>query len=247
MKHIKFIAIATLLVVSTNAFAQSTNTIEKSSNADDWSSIYFQWNPSSIVPKRGDLLSLTGLTFGYNHAFNIASGKPLFIEAGIAIQYSFCSEDIIEEIYDDDVLDYLDYNNIDASIEAKMNMLSVKIPVNLTYKFDIPNTSVAIAPYAGLVLRGNVLGTLRVKLGSDLAAELSDRELEEIEKSHNLFSESDMGKRNTFNRFQIGWQIGTNVSFGSQCYVGISYGCDFSEICRNNKMHTTSITLGYSF
>lgn len=56
----------------------------------------------------------------------------------------------------------------------------------------------------------------------------------------------DMGGTDaTWNRFQIGWQIGLNARFNSKFLLGLSYGTDFSEIHKKGKIKTTSITIGY--
>ena len=51
----------------------------------------------------------------------------------------------------------------------------------------------------------------------------------------------------TWNRFQLGWQIGVNARINSSFLLGVSYGTDFSEIAEKIKIQTTSVTLGYCF
>ena len=243
MKSFKFFAMAAFLAVATSASAQ---TKETSTASEGWSSVYVQWSPSSMDYKKHSE-SFTGLSVGYNQAFKILADKPLYIEGGIALQYSFDSDDLTEDIFDEDMLDLIYEFDLDADIERKMSLVSLKIPVNLTYKFDLPSSPIAIAPFAGLLLRANLIGTQRLSIGGDLADEMSDKQLEKLEESMDLFSDDDMGKDGTWNRFQLGWQIGANVYFGGKYYAGISYGTDFSEIYKKTKISTTSITLGYCF
>ena len=189
-------------------------------NYDGWNTIYLQWNPSSFSQEVGSSESFTGFSIGYNHAFSLTQSIPLYVEAGVGVQYSFW----------DGV-----YNKMP---DCKIKFLSAKVPVSLMYKFDIPNSTISIVPNAGLDLRFNILGKLK------------NDELEEFYKksSFNLFDKDDMGDDDyTWNRFQIGWHVGVNFMFNNQFLIGASYGTDFSEITKSCKIHTGSITLGYCF
>jgi hypothetical protein len=72
-----------------------------------------------------------------------------------------------------------------------------------------------------------------------------------------LFDEDDMGKDNTFKRFQAGWQIGAKARFNGGFTIGVAYGSDFSNIWEAKakgssskakaKVNTTTLTIGYAF
>lgn len=224
MKSFKLIVMAAMLAVSTSAFAQFTNksssTAASAGSLDGWSSVWMEYNPSTFDYDDGDD-SFTGLSLGYSKAFNIVPGKPFFLEAGLGLQYSFYSEEIE---------DYGDY-------EAKFSMFSAKIPVNFIYKFDIPNSSVSLLPYVGLNLRYN------------FSAKEKDEEIDgKWEKEYDFFDKKDMdGEEYTWNRFQIGWNLGVKARFGQNFQVGLGYGEDFSEIAKKVKIHTTTISVGYTF
>ncbi|MBR5435263.1 MAG: outer membrane beta-barrel protein [Muribaculaceae bacterium] len=236
MKKVKFLFVMTALAVSMNVAAQqgkrqviktttqpkqrTTQTVARTEPQTivtyktmpaGWSSLYLQWNPSTFVPKKGDDLSFTGLTFGYSKAVGISETTPLFIEFGAALQYSFKSES-------------------GRDWEEKFRMFSVKVSVNLVYDWQLPNSSVSIRPFAGLTLRGNISGK-------------EIEEDDEYKSEYDLFDKKDMDGE-PFKRLQIGWQIGANVAFNNKFYLGLSYGSDFSEICKNVKISTTSITVG---
>ena len=69
-----------------------------------------------------------------------------------------------------------------------------------------------------------------------------------LQESRSLFDEDDMGDKDyTWKRFQIGWQIGVNARISNSFLLGVSYGTDFSEIVKDGKMKTTSVTVGYCF
>lgn len=237
MKKFKIFMAAAMLAVCTGASAQFTNTASTKSaspaNADGWSTFWLEYNPSKFKydVKNADDQSFTGLSVGYSQAFNVLPGKPLFLEAGLGLQYSFYSE---SGDSDDDY--YYDY---DSDTEVKFSMFSVKVPVNLLYKFDIPNSSVALMPYAGINLRYN--------LSAKVKATYDDGYYEESEEA-DLFDKKDMGSdKATWNRFQLGWNIGVKARFGSSFLVGLAYGNDFSEIAKKTKIGTTTISVGYVF
>lgn len=79
----------------------------------------------------------------------------------------------------------------------------------------------------------------------------------DIDEDFDVFDNDDMEDDDfTWNRFQMGWQIGVNVNF-QKAYLGLSYGGDFTKTVKymdgltgsgkDYKMKTTSITLGFKF
>ena len=221
MKNFRLTAVIVLLTICATSFAQFTNSTSSSSTSSDteeWSTFWVEWNPSTFSPDKGDDQSFTGLSLGYSKAFSIAQNTPLFIEGGLGLQYSFYSEDM-EGYYDDYTM--------------KLSMFSIKVPVNLVYKFNIPNSNIALCPFAGVNLRFNVSGKLKNEYEDD------------DDEDFNVFDDDDMD--DTWKRFQIGWQIGAKVMFNKSFTLGVSYGTDFSEICKKTKIKTTSVALGLCF
>ena len=132
--------------------------------------------------------------------------------------------------------------------EEKFSMFSAKVPVSLTYVWDLPNSSISLAPFAGVDFRFNAFGSMNTEKNMKSGYTIDDDDWEDnfgkIKKD--VFDKKDMGDEDaTFKRFQIGWHIGLNAYFNKQYYVGISYGSDFSEIRKKTKVNTTSITLGF--
>ncbi len=219
MKLSKTLAVAALLAVAVPASAQFSNGGAKSStaaDADGWNTVWIQWNPSSLNPDEGDSESFTGLSLGYSKAFGVSQSIPLFVEAGIGLQYSFHSESFDDEDY-------------------KWHMLSAKIPVSLIYAWQIPHSSITLMPNLGLDLRYNLSGKLKY-------------EYDDEDEEYDLFDKDEMGgSDDVWKRFQIGCHIGVKARFNEKFLVGLSYGTDFSEICKKVKISTASITLGYTF
>lgn len=149
MKTMRLTIVAVLTAMCSSTFAQVES---------GWNSVYAQFRPMSFVPKKGDSYSFKGVTLGYNRAVNIVSNVPLYVEIGAAVQYSFYSKETQIPLSQEmkSILSFTDEKTLDS--KSKISLLSVKVPVSVSYKHQIPNSNMAIAPYVGLILRGNVLG-----------------------------------------------------------------------------------------
>ena len=236
MKNFKTFAVAALLAVSATASAQFTNSSSSSSsssaNTGDWNTVWFEFSPNkfNVDVKDADDQSFTGLSLGYSHAFGLSQKLPLFLEAGLGLQYSFYSEEYTEYTSGDDKL--------------KFNMFSAKVPVNLIYKFDLHNSNISLMPFLGAKLRFNFSAKQKLEIAEDPYEE--DRGGESYEL--NLFDKEDMGSdKATWKRFQIGWQIGLKARFADKFLVGVSYSNDFSEIAKKIKVGGFNIAIGYTF
>lgn len=230
MNRIKLLVTTALLAVGVNASAQFTNSKSSSSavSPNGWNTIWVQYNPTNFDTDISGLSAicgdnLTAFSVGYSHAFSMSKSTPIYIEAGLGLQYTYGSENIGSD-YDDD------------AYSTKTSLFSAKVPVNIMYNWQINNSNIAITPYVGLTFRCNIVGKLK-----EHYLFVSDED-----EDFNLFDEDDMGGY-SWKRFQIGWQIGVNARFNNQFLIGVSYGTDFSEICKSTKLKTTSITLGYCF
>lgn len=261
MGKIKFLAAAAMLAVCSSASAQFSNSKggSQSSSVDSkgWSTIYVQYNPSTIsIDVTGvDDENFNAFTVGYNRAISISGSAPLYVELGGALQYSFKSKDMLDE--------WADGTDVDADQlgkymdpKEKFNMLSLKVPVSIMYDWKINNSNVHIAPFAGITMRYNIFGNKKMEYNfdSDFKKALIDKygkkNFEETfsEKSLDLFDKKDMGSKDaTWNRFQFGWQLGVNARFNDKFLIGASYGSDFSEICKKAKISAWSIQIGYTF
>lgn len=238
MKNLKLFLVAGLLTVSAPAFAQFANTGNNSGNKRSSSSasaavtektysrIELSYNPISwdIDGDDDDTDDLTGISFGYVKGFSISKSMPLYVETGLRLTYAWWSDD-------------------EDGTEYKDTYMGLTIPVNLTYRFAIPNSKVLISPFVGLTLKGNIIGKSE--------ADYEDGEDSEInwfddkwEKGDEYDEDKDYGYG--AKRFQIGWNIGANVSF-NQFNVGLSYGSDFSELWEDTKTSNWAISVGYNF
>lgn len=192
----------------------------------NWSSAYVQYNISTLKTKAEggghsvtDNEGFSAISLGYNMAFGLFGDLPLYLQPGVALTYGWDSE----EAYD---------------VKTKSSMMYARIPVNLVYSFQIPNSPISIDPYLGINGRAFIFANAK----------------EDGHDSHSFFSEDDMGKDHTWNRFQIGAQVGVNVRF-NQFYVGAEYAMDATEVYKHDKngykttekINAFSISLGYCF
>lgn len=193
-----------------------------------WSTFGIEYLPSSLNPDKGDSQSFTGIGLTWTKATSIMQDQPIFLEAGIGLQYSFYSESENEEYYNG--FGYSTYET-----EENWKMASLKVPVNVIYSYQVPNTNISVDPYLGLRFRFNVYGEVEEKADGD-------------SESYNLFDKDDMGSSDdTWNRFQLGWQIGVKARFNNSFYVGVAYGSDFGEVCEKVKVSETQLSLGFVF
>ena len=184
--------------------------------------LFLEWNPSVLKSKydgHSYSESFNGLSLGYSRAFQITESTPLFVEPGIAAQYSFWKEDGVD--FEDDYY----YYEVE---DTKLQVMSLKVPVNVIYRFDLQNSSIALMPFAGITLRGNLWG--QAKAGKEKA---------------DIFSKDDMGSKDaTAKRFQVGWQVGFKAKFGPKFIVGGSYGTDFNDFMYKTKIQTATVMVG---
>lgn len=222
MKKTRLFAVLALLSICAASFAQFTNqsaTPSTTTNVDDWNTIWVEYNPSTLEPDKGDSESFTGLSLGYSHAFGLSKRLPFFLEGGLGIQYSFYS------------------NDENDNYTTKYKVFSAKVPVNIIYRYNIPNSKVSLCPFAGATLRFNISGEKKTIYESKNKDDVK----------YNLFDKKEMGKGNTWERFQVGWQIGAKVIFNNKVTLGASYGTDFTEISKKTKINTATIQLGFVF
>jgi len=215
-----FFTLALMACLALGAAAQDEN--------EGWGTLTLEWNPMThhyTGKKSHDYYyydydydnNMNGFSIGYTHAFPLSHSVPLFLEPGLLAQFTYHSKS-----YDDYY--YSDYSD-------KYMMASLKAPVNVLYKFTFPNSSIALMPFAGLTVRGNLWGENKWEEGKESG-------------SVNLFDKKKMGKDDVWKRVQVGWQIGVKARFGQKFIVGGSYGTDFNEICRKYKFRTGTLMVG---
>ena len=227
-----------LMTLAATASAQSG---KASSDLGGWNSVWVEWNPGTfkVDVKDADNQSFNGFSAGYSHAFRIMSSTPVYAEVGLGVQYSHYEEKYQEEregYYIGD--EWID--NYWVETYESLDMWAVKIPINMLYKYDVPNSPVSLIPFVGVNLRYNVSANIHDNRG--------DRYGKPGMTEYDPFDEKDMGSsKNTWKHFQLGWNIGVKASFGKHIMAGLSYGNDLSEIAKKTKISTTTVSVGYVF
>lgn len=244
-----FFVLACLVCFVLNASAQFSNNGSSNATISDnsgWNTIYVEWNPSTMSfsgnNKKIDFYGgFTGFSIGYSRTILISQKLPLFVDAGVAWQFSFKSKSESSKRNDE---------------STKLSLLSLKLPVNLVYKFDIPNCPISLMPFVGVTFRGNVWGKMKWKEYDNYYEENDDY-------SASLFDKHDMGYLvgyhiqhidydkydydYTWKRLQMGWQAGLKAYIANKFIVSGSYGTDFNEIVKDYKVHTGTVSVGYTF
>lgn len=265
MKTIKFTAVAVLMAVATSASAQFANGSKMSggmaSDVEGHGSFYVQYNSlgvgdfsETLEDMDAESEKLTGFTVGFNKAVPVTSSMPLFLEIGAGLTYAWA------KIYDEEESDdcYSCEDEYSLRMKVSSQHLMVNIPVNVMYKFQVPNSSIILEPYVGLNVKGHILGQMKTKWSydaccSDMEDAIEDEigDIDEDDLTRDYFDKDDMGgKKYVAKRLNIGWQIGANVDFGKY-FVGISYGSDFGKFMENDSddwtFSATNITVGFRF
>lgn len=242
MKTKRIIALVAILMCTT-AFAQTTRSERSQSSSEKgWNSIYASYNMLKYSKQMfGFNKAYNGLSIGYDRAFILSSKLPLYMEIGGAIQYA--GQYIKDYDWDDD----------NSKITA--NLLSVKVPVSVLYRWNIHGSKWSIVPKAGLDGRWNIVG-----VGKDMYDDEDwSYNVKRITDKYNMFKGESKGEDEDpddglygsgakCNRFQAGWHIGVNVEYNSLLF-GIAYTTDINAFCRQFDAHfrTLAVTIGYRF
>ena len=214
MKNFKLFLAACLLGLATAANAQFANSsaASVSENNDAWDGIRVSYNLFAIEADDllgDDLDKIGAFEIGYVKAFSISSTMPLFLETGASLLWAK------GDLFDD------------QGLKLSMDMMSINIPVNLAYKFDIKE-GMSFVPYAGLFLRYNLSGeTEASQYGNKVTSDMFDED------------EGDG------DRIQYGLQIGARLDF-NKFNVGVSYGFDINEIMDDTKTNKIAFTVGFA-
>ena len=253
MKNLKFILVAGLMAVSAPAFAQFANTgnagNKRSSSSSaasvesGYSRIELSYNPVNVTfdTKGADDVEMKGLSLGYVKGFNISKSTPLYVETGLRLNYAWHSDKKTEGDEEDDY----SYTN-----ETKTTFVGLTLPINLAYRFALPNSEVTITPFVGVTIKGNLIANTE-----QTYTETYDGESESAKRETNWFDDEykegdDYDEEKEYGygakRLQFGWNIGAGVNYKSY-YLGFSYGSDLSELYKKAKTNNWAISVGYSF
>ncbi len=197
--------------------------------------------------------SANGIGVSYVHGFTLSSSLPMYLEAGLQFNTAIKSSTLESESFDVE-FEGKDYY-VNAKAKEKFTNINLAVPVNFVYRFNVAD-NFYVSPYVGINFRVNVLGKVKdsididTNLPSDFKDELKDA-AEEEEVSASLYSKDDMGGSDfTWNRFQMGWQIGVGAEYNN-IYLGLQYGTDFIPAFKYEDAKINNgrlaVSVGYKF
>lgn len=194
--------------------------------------LYGQYNPGVLLPESGSNETFNAFSVGANTELKLSNSIPLYFGTGIGFQFSFLNES-------ESGLLYTTAGTFKAKAEADIFLMSIKVPLNLSYSIDLPDAPVSIIPVAGFDLRFNTIGNAKIKAVVNGVS---------VSKTVSIFNSDEMGgSSNTANRFQVGAHFGVNFKLWQKFLIGYSYQLDFNEIAPNLHVNQHNITLGYCF
>lgn len=189
---------------------------------ENYNRIYIGYTP--IMATDDDMWDDTfhGLNVGYTKGLSLNGNVPLYLEVGANVQFNMYSEE-----------------EYDYAHDLTMTFLQAQIPVNVTYLFPLGDSGITLAPYAGLSAKFNILGKQKL-------------ENPDNGNSHEVdfFSKDDLGD-DTAKRFQVGMQLGANITFGEKLNLGIGYQRDLTSYMEYDHeklmFHGFVATIGFNF
>ena len=192
----------------------------------NYNRLYISYSPMSFSTSGdwdSDDWTASGVALGWLGGWSVSKTMPLYVEAGLNLRYNHWSDD---------------WNDYDEWGKHSKTFLSASIPVNVSYKYAIPGVDgLSVAPYLGLHLTGNIIGKEKEEWGYGNKSEEDDG---------SFFDEDYMGKDNTANRLQFGWQVGVGANY-KKLYFGVGYSAEFTEYIKNVNTGGLTLTLGLNF
>ena len=211
---ISMFALASQAQIVTSRSQSIEQTPEVKEPSQSWSCLFLEYSPVTFS-YTGDLSSfdswsLNALSVGSASHTSLADAIPLFFDYSFVAQFTFGEPK---------------YSNADYFL------ISYRMPLGISYAFDIPNTPIQIIPNTGIDLRLNILAQAKTSAGTT-----------------NLMDKKDMGSSEAaWNIFQVGAHIGFDVRFWKKMIVGVQYQTDFMETAKDMKWSQVNLKLGVSF
>ena len=195
---------------------EEKDSTEKTKHTEWKNLLHIQYSPTQYTfPGCSPHLHFQEVSIGWARSIQITDSIPLFIEAGANIKYSHSTGDAA-------------HNN------SEYNLLTFRIPINVTYKFYLSKTrNIALAPQAGVHFRAIALG----------------KEKQDNGLKHDLFSNTQEINNNTgtkWERCQLGWQVGLRLQL-ERFFIGVNYSRDFPDKSKKPHIHESGVTAGMCF
>jgi hypothetical protein len=201
MKNLKVFMLAGALAVSASAFAQDYNMVGLSYNNTSYG-----FNDAYGRGHKDLNYSTNGIGIDYIHGFSVSKSLPMFVELGGNINFNFHSETEEEDGY---------------KATAKFQNINLQVPVNFAWRFNIID-DFSIKPYVGINFKLNLVSQNKAEYENPDGEKEDSKWISCFDKGEEAMD----GSEYTWNRFQMGWQIGVGFQY-KPFYLGVQYGTDF--------------------
>lgn len=178
-----------------------------------------------------------GFAVEYNYGIKPIRKIGLYFETGLKATCTFAKDVFVI---------YVDTGNSLMAMDGPFSYFSISIPLNFKYRFNIPNSHLAICPYIGLYYKRNVVAKQKNSWSEiDFIAGSMPSYLED-----GVYVVEDYLK---YQKNQIGWQVGLSLEYKNYNISGY-YSRDIRSVVTNensifNKYYGSQfgISLGYRF
>ena len=197
---------------------------------------YYDKSDREVFDFDDESITLKGIDINYLRGISLTQKFPLYLEVGGRMTF------------DTDNESYSDY-------DAHINMLSLSVPVNVTYKYTFSN-GFYLAPFVGIHFRTNLFGKVKYE-------DTDGYDYEKEEYKYNIFKADDDDDDAYFDddedpakRFQFGGQVGLNFGYKA-LNIGFAYYFDtplYKYESKTNSMYDykyksggVALTVGVNF
>ena len=186
-------------------------TVVEEGMAFHYSRFFFGYAPTtfSFDYKNLENGTMHGFNTGWTGGWNVTGRRiPLYLESGVT--FNACFGDAIGD---------------------ENKLMSLEIPINATYRFNIRNTRIFIAPYFGFHFKVNVAWL--------------DRHDDDVFDTNYVSGNYEVFDDDDANRFQFGMETGVNFDL-AHFTMGLGYNYDFMPIHKAFGEYSVS-TGGFRF
>lgn len=189
---------------------------------------------SDLTRKDEEPFKQTGLGLSINKP--LSKTIHLYLNYGVGFVFS--------NYKDEEKVDFTDPNGKIHPMKTSTEFLyfSGIYKANVGYLIQIPNTTIAFFPYAGVYARSHIGGKCYLEYPS---VDIEKHQIYQAKSDYSLFTKS-LQNDHPWNRFEFGGNIGVKAYFGS-FMVGVTYGTTFNELTDDTKVSETRLSAGMRF
>lgn len=195
---------------------------------------------SKSTERESDSDNMLGFGVNYLYGHRVLRNVPLYAETGLGMKFMFYTNHLYNTVSQYEGSDGI-YGANNENIRQRIQMMTLTIPVNLAYDFNI-SKNFSISPFVGIDLKTHIYGWM---------TDIRDDKDGHFEECVSVFDNNpDSMDGMAWRRFQAGWNAGLRIVY-RHIFASASYGTDFTKLCKHpeNRMSTQniSVTFGYKF